>query len=159
MQQIKELIYAVCICAVINSAIRLISPEKFVKEIRIICTLMLILCTAAKAAPGFKIDADSLLPAAEEKKFGDLVLEDTEKALEEKLLDRLVKEGIENVDVGIDCTLDEYNYVTAERVCITLAEEDEESKELVMKMAKELFPKAETEVDTYDSKAEKASFR
>ena len=159
MNRVSDLIYSVCICAVLNSAVRLLSPEKFAKEIRVICTLLLVLCTAAKICPGFKIDAGSALRSYEKKDYTSIVIEDTKIALKDRLLRCLKEKGIQGASVGIDCTLDEYNYVAAERVRITLPAESAAQRELALETAKELFPEAETEVDIYDEDAEKDAFR
>ena len=159
MNRLSDVIYAVCICAVLNSAVRLLSPEKFAKEIRVICTLLLVLCTAAKISPGFKVDAGGVFDSYEKTDYANIVLEDTEKALEDRLVQKLKEAGIQGAAVGIDCTLDEYNYVAAARVRITLAKDEAEARGIALETAKELFPEAETEVDIYDEEAEKDAFR
>jgi methyl-accepting chemotaxis protein len=60
MGQIKELISALCICAILNAGLRLLSPDRLKKEMRIISTLMLILCAAARLSGGFTVDIGGL---------------------------------------------------------------------------------------------------
>ena len=122
MEQIRELIFAVCMCAVLNSGVRLLSPEKLQKEMRIICTLMLIICAAAKLSGGFKINVGELISKESERQAGysESVIAETEKSLNAALTKKLSEAGIENAETGIHCVLDEYNLVKAEKVYIHL---------------------------------------
>ena len=155
MGQVRELIYAVCLCAILNAGVRLLSPDKLRKEVRIISTLMLILCAAARISGGFTVGADELFPQGEtrQESFGSAVLTETEPVLRARLDSKLAELGITDAETGIVCTLDEYNYVKAERVYIRLTNGHESEKELALGAARELFPEAETEVTAGDEEA------
>ncbi len=175
MEQIRGLIFAVCMCAVLNAGVRLLSPDKLQKEMRIICTLMLIICMAAALSSlmpfsgGFTIDVGELISKENSRQndYADSVLAETERALADELTEKLSELGIDNAEVGIVCAIDEYNYVRAERVTIHLhgGEDgcdgcDENERRTALEAAEavvsELFPDAETEVKTDDESADRA---
>jgi hypothetical protein len=153
MEQIRELIFAVCMCGVLNAGVRLLSPDKLQKEMRIICTLMLIISTAAMfwheqgRADGFTVDPGELVSAesARQSDYADSILAETERALADELSDKLGNAGIDNAEIGIVCAIDEYNYVRAEKVTIHL-QGGETERQTALAAAEELFPGAETEV-------------
>ena len=147
MEQIKELIYAMCICAILSAGTRLLSPEKMRKDIRVISTLMMILCAAARFSGGFTVDIGRLPELAEERgSFREKMIAETEPALRSRLDKKLAELGIAGAETGIVCTLDEYNHIRAEKVHIRLTDGSEKDKALALDAAAELFPGAETEV-------------
>ena len=160
MEQIRELIFAVCMCAVLNAGVRLLSPDKLQKEMRIICTLMLIICTAARlgSANGFIIDMGELISNENSRQtdYAESIIAETEQTLTAELTERLGNAGIDNAEIGIVCNIDEYNLVRAERVTIhlhggggtnnVLSDERRAALEAAEAVVSELFPDAETEV-------------
>ena len=161
MEQIREMIFTVCMCAMLNAGIRLLSPDKLQKEVRIVCTLMLILCMAARTLGGFRIDTEAFFSSGCERqsRYTEDVLTDTEEALISELESRLEHLGINNARVGIVCTFDEYNYIRADKVFVRLPVYSEEDLQLAQNAAKELFPEAETEVTADDENAERVVLR
>ena len=154
-----DLIYTACMCAVLGAGVKMLSPAKMQREMRLICTLMLVVCTAARAHGGFSLDISELVPndTSRTSEYGEHVLADTEYALGQRLDERLAELGINAAETGIVCGFDEYNYVRAEKVFIVVGGEDEVQP--ARAAAKELFGDCETEVTVVDGNAQTTAYR
>lgn len=148
MEMIKNLMFTACLCAVLSAGAQMLTPKKMKKEMSLICTLVLIL-SAAAGISGSRISAlDSLLsydaPAGKRSQYEAGVLEQTRKSIEDRLFAALHEKNIFPERLVIDCSLDEYNYVRAERAVIYIsAESDITSAE---QAAAELLPDSRIEV-------------
>lgn len=152
MYEIREIIFTACMCAVIGTAAKLLTPSKFCREMRLICTLLLVICIAARVSRGFKLDLSSIFTTDDTRRaeYAQTVLSDTENALAARLSERLTELGINDAETRIVCTYDEYNYVRAEKVYIHLHTADESTIPTAKNAAAELFPGCETEVTAYE---------
>ncbi|SDA17056.1 hypothetical protein SAMN02910447_01232 [Ruminococcus sp. YE71] len=123
----RSVIFTVCMCAVISAAVQLVTPAKMKRELALVCTLLLIASAAAAFRGGI-----SGLPHFESRQtltaeFERDLLEQTRKSLEDKALSSLHDAGIFPEWLVIDCSLDEYNYVRADKVTVYLSEEQDEA--------------------------------
>ncbi len=106
----------------LSAAVKLISPPKMKRELALVCTLMLIACVSAqffKEPPELPHIVNSAELTAEYERE---IVEQTRKAVEDKVLAALHERGIFPEWLVIDCSLDEYNYVRADKVTVYLAE-------------------------------------
>lgn len=154
MEGLKNAVFTACLCAVLTSAVQLLSAERMKKEMRLVCGLVLIVCIASQisgedmrlslSSPELEDDA-SYERLSED--YEQTVLAETENNLEKKILEELNGQGIAAEKVGIVCTLDEYNSVEAKKARIYLAAEaSEEQISAAESAAALLLPGTEIEV-------------
>jgi hypothetical protein len=157
MEMLKNAIFTACLCAILSSAVQMLSAERMKKEIRFVCGLVMIVCTAAQLS-GMKLslsETDFLESYEYERmktEFSESVTAQTAESLEESLKAQLEDEtGLSGLvkKISIDCTLDEYNSVSAQTACIYLDEgATAENVRDVMSAAEKLLPETEIYVKT-----------
>ncbi len=123
---LRGLVFTVCMCAVLSAGVQMISPPKLRRELALICTLLLIASVACSKGSSVRLpDFGNSQELTEE--FRRDLLEQTRKAIEDKVLAALRERGISPEWLVIECSLDEYNYVRADKVTVYLSEEQDEA--------------------------------
>lgn len=144
---LKELIFTLCLCGILNSGVKLLAPGKMQKEMNLICTLVLIVCIAARLS-GDKVDMEyDASKFHSDSDYSAAVLEQTQSSLTGRLDDALAENGILADEIGIICGYDEYNYIRAEQVHVTLAPDSSDSDvDTAKNILTEMFPDSLNEV-------------
>ncbi|MBP3272121.1 MAG: hypothetical protein J6M17_07835 [Ruminococcus sp.] len=124
MNYFRETMFICCICAVLSSAVRMISPDKLKKEMNLICTLLIIVCTASSFA-GYRINLNEKKLYSERDRTADynnIILEQTAESMKQELEHELKSKDITVHELVIDCSYDEYNYIKADKVLAVINE-------------------------------------
>jgi hypothetical protein len=154
MGAIRNAVFTACLCAIITSAVRMISAERLKNELRLVCALVLIICIAVQlkgedmklSISELNLSDDSDYAQLSED-FSQAVVLETQHSLERTVKEKLTGQGIEVKKIGIDCTLDEYNSVEAARACIYLSEDAQPADiKAAESAAALLLPETEIEV-------------
>ena len=115
MNTVKAVIFIACIIGVITSMTDIATPEGTLKkQLRSVLAVILLLAVITPVmGHGFKVTLSDYTELAD--------LPESESRLEEYFLDKLNKNGIENVRVDITTDINEYNEIeiTAVRVYLT----------------------------------------
>jgi hypothetical protein len=154
MEEIKNAVFTACLCAILMSAVQLLSAERMKKELRLVCGLTLIVCIAAQISGEnmkLSLSSPSLSESSDYRRlsseYEQTVIAETRSNLEKQVMQKLRDIGIAAEKVSIDCSLNEYNSVEVGGACIYLPDgaqaSDAESAE---KAAEELFEDGEIEV-------------
>ena len=150
MEAVKNAIFTACFCAVLASAVKMISTERMKNEMRLVCALLIIICAASQFVGAMPVleDISENFDRSEEyerliDEYGKTVTEQTDRALEQALEEQLARRGINVTRAVIDCTTDEYNYIKAVSAVIYISEGDADA---VKAAASELLGDAQIEV-------------
>lgn len=152
MEILKSLMFTACMCAVLSAGVQMLTPQKMKKEMALICTLVLILSAAAGLSKSRIRALDDLLSSGDRRvtrlEYEASVLEQTRKSIEDRLIKALHDKDIFPEKLVIECSLDEYNYVRAERAVIYLSPNMSLSGEaaLAEQAAAEFLPDCRIEV-------------
>ncbi len=150
MEAVKNAVFTACLCAVLASAVRMISPERMKNEIRLVSALLIMICAASQIMSvrpeleeltlSFKDDSayERLL-----EEYSSEIGDETKNALESAVMNELISRGVDVTEVVIECSADEYNYIKADSAKIYISSNDTESAETA---ARELLPGADIEV-------------
>ena len=119
MNTVKSVIFIACIIGVITSMTDIATPEGTLKkQLRSVLAVILLLAVITPVmGHGFKVTLSDYTELADLPDY----LSESESRLEEYFLDKLNKNGIENVRVDITTDINEYNEIeiTAVRVYLT----------------------------------------
>lgn len=134
MESIKNAVFTACLCAILTSAVQLLSAERMKKEMRLICGLVLVICIAAQIS-GENMELSLSAPVMENdaeyeqlnEDYRQTILDETRRNIEDAVMEKLNEQGIAAEKISIVCTLDEYNSVEAEKACIYLDESASDS--------------------------------
>ena len=132
MNTVKSVIFIACIIGVITSMTDIATPEGTLKkQLRSVLAVILLLAVITPVmGHGFKVTLSDYTELADLPEFDSVstvtklyYLSESESRLEEYFLDKLNKNGIENVRVDITTDINEYNEIeiTAVRVYLTKA--------------------------------------
>lgn len=130
MNTVKAVIFIACIIGVITSMTDISTPEGTLKkQLRSVLAVILLLAVITPVmGRGFKVTLSDYTELADLPEFDSVstvtklyYLSESESRLEEYFLDKLNKNGIENVRVDITTDINEYNEIeiTAVRVYLT----------------------------------------
>jgi hypothetical protein len=154
MEAIKNAVFTACLCAILTSAVRLLSAERMKNELRLVCGLVMILCVAAQISGEDMSLSFTELSLADDSAYSELndefsqtVVAETKRNAERRLMTEITGQGVAVKKISIDCTLDEYNSVEARSACIYLSEDASADEVAAAKStAAELLPDTEIEV-------------
>lgn len=150
MEAVKNAVFTACLCAVLASAVRMISPERMKNEIRLVSALLIMICAASQVMSA-RPELEELTLSFEDSSAYEAILEEysenigneTKAALESVVFNELISRGIAVREVVIECSADEYNYIKADSAKIYISSNDIKNAEAA---AKELLPGADIEV-------------
>ncbi len=157
MEMIKNAIFTACITAMISAVVMMIAPENRRRELRLICTLVLISCVAAGFAGG-GIDISGLpLPDSRSLRFDydSMLLSQSRDAVERQLTENLTKAGFSPRLVCIEVSFDQYNYIITDSADIFIYGLQDSDIPAIEAAAREIIGQ-ESEVNIYDTSAETA---
>ncbi|CDA73173.1 unknown [Ruminococcus sp. CAG:579] len=151
METLKNAVLTACLCAILTSAVQLLSAEKMKREMGLVCGLTLAVCMFASLFGGGMDISLGASPFADDPERGadyeNMVIAESESTAEQALAAQLKDKGFDVAAVGIVCSLGEYNQIKAERVEITLTENSEpESVSQAEQTVRGLIPEAVIEV-------------
>lgn len=140
MELIKSTILTACIMAMISAAVLAVAPENRKRELRLVCTLVLISCTAAGL-----LGSEQKLPQREisstsqfEFDYENMLINTTRRNLEERLAEKLSQAGIAAKKISIETEFDEYDYISAGRVTVIADDLSDESRQTALEIIKEI---------------------
>ena len=128
---LRNAVFTACVTAMISAAVMTLAPDGRKRELRFICTLVLISSLAAGVLGSGKAVSASLdLPTTGELEFSyeNMLLTRSRVSIEREVTERLKAEGYEVQLVSIDVSFDEYNYIKTDRVGVVLGQLAEENE-------------------------------
>lgn len=147
MNTVKAVIFIACIMGVITSMTDIATPEGTLKkQLRSVLAVILLLAVITPVmGHGFKVTLSEYTELADLPEFDSVstatklyYLSESESRLEEYFLDKLNKNGIENVRVDITTDINEYNEIEITTVRVYLTKTND--RVLVEKLIAEDLP-------------------
>ncbi|MBQ1538373.1 MAG: hypothetical protein IIZ73_08680 [Ruminococcus sp.] len=158
MEMIRNALFTACITAMISAVVMTIAPANRKRELRLICTLVLISCLAAGLAGK---DTALSLPKLGDRQtwlseYDDMLLSQSRSSMERSLTESLKKAGFSPKLVSIEVAFDQYNYIRAERAEVCVDCTDEQTMQRAESAVRDVIG-ADGEVYIYDTSSETAA--
>lgn len=140
MELIKNTILTACIMAMISAAVLAVAPENRKRELRLVCTLVLISCTAAGlVGADIKAPERKILSAQEfEFDYENMLINTTRANLERSLSEKLTLAGISVKKISIEAQFDEYDYISAGRVTVIVSDLSDADRQTALGIVREI---------------------
>ncbi|MBR1724745.1 MAG: hypothetical protein IJ723_06995 [Ruminococcus sp.] len=117
MELVRNAIFTACITAMISAAVMMIAPDNRRRELRLICTLVLISCIMSGILGTDLEIHDVALPQSQSLEFDyeRMLLTQSRMNMETQVTKKLTDIGLSARLVCIEVGLDQYNYIKPER--------------------------------------------
>lgn len=137
MGAFKEIVLAACVIGLVDRIISVLCGDKYKEQMQLITTLVLILAVGSSLSGKFTIPDISAFENEYESNEELAVaqyLQTAKLTISKSISDMLSSKGIEHSLVSIECSYDEYKYISIEsiKVCTANTEKAEEIKSLLL---------------------------